>query len=449
MSASTFPATSADVFTLRPDPVDPLPSLRGPILAGSLVIGLAFGGFLAWGFGASLDSASLAGGTVIVDTKRKTVSHLEGGILHELLVKEGDVVKAGQPLVLLDDTRPRTELSQLTAQMVAFEARVARLRAEQRDAPVIDFPPALRSATDPFTADVMETERRLFERRRESKEGRIDVQRKRIDEFSAEAEAAAARSAAARRQQALFEEQIGSIRSLVDKGFATRSQLSELETRASAVVGDAGEYDANRARAEQAKAGAELEIIGIETEWQSEVARELQDNRLQLQAFRDKIEQASDVLGRVQVRAPQDGVVADIQMRTVGSVVAPGQPILDIVPENEKMMVEAMVDPRDIDMVKPGQAVQVRLTSYAYTKVPPIDGTLTYVAADRTVDEASRSSYYVVRAEISEDALAALPKVTLYPGMPAELTIRNSSRKAIDYLLSPLTESLGKAFKEE
>ncbi|WP_181704526.1 HlyD family type I secretion periplasmic adaptor subunit [Chthonobacter rhizosphaerae] len=436
-------------WTLQADPSDPLPSLKGPILAGSLVIAVAFGGFLAWGYGASLDSAAIAGGTVIVDTKRKTVSHLEGGILHSLLVKEGDVVKAGQPLVLLDDTRPRTELNQLKAQAIGLEARAARLRAEQRDDPAIAFPPELLTSAEPFVIDVLETERRLFARRKETKAGRIDIQRKRIEEFAAEAAAASAQTDASRRQKVLYEEQIASIQGLVDKGYATRAQLADLQTSYSAIVGDEGEHAAKRAQAEQARAGAELEIIGIETEWQSEVARELQDTQIQIQSVRDKMEQASEVLGRVQVRAPQDGIVADIQTRTPGGVVVAGQPILDIVPENEQLMVEAMIDPRDIDTVKPGQEVRVRLTAYTYGKVPPLDGTLTYVAADRTVDQQSRSSYFVVRATISEASLEQLPKVRLYPGMPAELQIKNQPRRAIDYLLSPITESFSKAFREE
>ncbi|MDJ1159987.1 HlyD family type I secretion periplasmic adaptor subunit [Chelatococcus sp. SYSU_G07232] len=425
------------------------PSLRTPVVAGLTAILLGLGGFMGWAFSAQLDSAAVATATVIVDSKRKTVSHLEGGILKTLLVQEGDVVRAGQPVIRLDDTRARAELAQLEARRIGLEARLVRLHAEQARAAELVFPPALLSSTNPIVAEVIKAERKLFAARREMLERKLEIQRKTIEQQDAELAASRAQTEANNRQAALLDRELKAIATLVDKGYAPRPRLTELQTRESELAGRAGELTARRTKAEQAKAAAELEILSLQTDMQQQVAADLQTAQLDLADTLERITSASDVLKRVEVVSPQDGIITDIRMRTPGGVVAPGQAILDIVPEQERLVVEAKIGLRDVDSVRVGAPVQVRLTAYNNRTQPPLAGRLTYLSADQQVDERNGAAFFVARAEILPESLAANPSVKLYPGMPAELLVINKPRRAIDYLVAPIAESFNRAFREE
>jgi HlyD family secretion protein len=424
------------------------PSLRGNVIAGSLTILIAFGGFLTWGYTVQLDSAAVASGSVVVDTRRKTISHLEGGILKQLLVTEGQAVKLGQPLVKLENTRAGADLRQLQSRRVGLVARLARLNAEQESAASISFPPEM-DMSDPYVQEIQRNETLLFERRRETFERTVDVQRKQIDVYEADAGAAAAQIKAIGDQRALISTQIEGMQKLVDKGYATQTQLVELQGRLSVLTGDSGQYAGTKARADQAKAGSELEISKTQTAWQSDIADAMQAAQIELNGLDDGISAAADIFRRVDIVAPEAGVVANIQITTPGGVVGAGQPIMDIIPENDARIVEARMDPRDIDSARLGASVQVRLPSYNMRQTAPLPGTLSYIAADKTVDERTNASYYIVRATVSDETLAKTPGIELYPGMPADLLILNRPRLAMDYILSPLTDSLSRAFHEE
>ncbi|WEK49215.1 MAG: HlyD family type I secretion periplasmic adaptor subunit [Candidatus Kaistia colombiensis] len=425
------------------------PSLRTPILAGVLAILVGFGGFAGWAYSANLDSAAVATGSVIVDTKRKTVSHFEGGILKQLLVREGDLVEVGQPLILLDDTRARSELQQLTARRFALTAKLARLRSEQADIDKVDFPQELLNSTDPAARDAVEAERRFFLTRIAAKAGRLDVLRKAVEQHEAEAQALIAQIEATRRQSELLQEQRDTIAGLVAKGLSKRSQLLEIDSRASQLVGNSGELLANKAKAEQAKAGAKLELLALTSDWLQQVAGEIATTRGELADVDEKIVASRDVLRRLEVRSPEAGVIVNSQVRTIGAAISAGAPLMDIVPENEPLIIEAHVSPTDIDSIRVGAPVRIRLTAYNQRSQAPLEGRLTYVAADHEVDERTNAAYFVTRAEVLPDSLASAPDVKLYPGMPADVLIINKPRRAIDYLLSPITDSLNAAFHEE
>ncbi|QFU18145.1 HlyD family type I secretion periplasmic adaptor subunit [Microvirga thermotolerans] len=425
------------------------PSLRTPVIAGALTVVLGLGGFVGWAFAARLDSAAVANATVIVDSKRKTVSHLEGGILKTLLVQEGDPVQAGQPLLKLDDTRARAELEQLRAKRIGLEARLVRLRAEQAREADLAFPEALKASPSPIAAEVMKAERNVFASRREMFGRKIDIQRKTVEQQTAELAAINAQAVANARQAELLSRELNAVATLVEKGYAPRPRLTELQTRESELTGRAAELVARKAKAEQAKAAAELEIVSIENDFQQQVAADLQAAQLELAETVERMSAADDVLRRIEVVSPQSGIVTNIRMRTPGGVISPGQPILDIVPEHEPLIIEAKVGLRDIDSVHVGAPVQVRLTAYNNRSTPPLAGTLTYLSADQQIDERNESAFYVVRAAIAPESLASNPAVKLYPGMPAEILILNKPRRAIDYLLAPITESFNRAFREE
>jgi len=430
------------------EPEERMPSLRNLVLAGVGSIAIGFGAFGAWAMTARLDNAAVATGTVVVDSKRKTVSHLEGGILKMLLKLEGDRVTKDEPLLRLEDARARAELQQLHGKRVGLEAKLARLRAEQNNAKEIEFPDSLEMAGTPISNVVITAERKLFQARMQVYEGRISIQKRVIEQHQAETEALQAQIEATQFQRSLMDEEVRTVADLYEKRYAKRTQLVELQTKQSELAGRAGEAAARKAKAEQAVAGANLEIISISLERQGEVAKELQDSQLLLSEVVERIVQAEDVLRRLVVLSPQEGIVANIRMRTAGSAIAAGEPILDIVPEREPLIVEAKIDPRDIDSVKLGAETRIRLTAFNARLMPPLLAKVTYVAADQLVDEKTGVPYFIVRAEITPESLAE-NKITLHAGLAAEVLIVNGSRRAVDYLLQPFTESFNRAFREK
>lgn len=423
--------------------------LRGVVLAGLTTILVAFGGFFGWAFSTELSSASVASGTIVVDSKRKTVSHFEGGILDRLLVQEGDRVTLGQPLVKLADTRARSDLEALQSRRLGLIAKLARLRAEQTEAAQIDFPDELMGTAETAADDAVKAETNFFDRRREAKAGRLEVQGKTIEEYSERAKSLAEQIRATDRQIELITEQRTAIATLVAKEFAQRSKLIEIDAKLSELAASRGELAGNKAQAEKAEAGAELGLTGIENEFQSEIAGEITTARLELADVGQRLVSAKDVLSRLEIRSPQTGIVTNIQLRTPGSAVSAGQPLLDIVPEDEPLLVEMHVGTRDIDSIGIGSKTQIRLTAYNQRSHLPLDGEISYVAADQSVDDKSNVSYYVARARIAPASLTANPDIRLYPGMPAEVLIVHKPRSAIDYMVSPIAESLNRAFRED
>jgi HlyD family secretion protein len=456
-----LPSHANDVTTIEPPEVQHSwmhqvendghrdPSYRGPVLAGLTTILLGLGSMTAWAYSAHLDSAAIATATVVVDSKRKTISHLEGGILKMLLAREGEVVKAGQPLLRLDNTRAKAELDQLQARRIGLEARLVRLRAEQAGLSELTFPSELLAFSSPVTEEIIRAERKFFTARRDMFDRKVEIHQKTIEQQIAELAAVVSQTSANTRQMELNDRELKAIATLVEKGYAPRPRLTEMQTRESQLLGTAGELASRKAKAEQAKAAAELEILSLGTDLQQQVASEIQTAQLELADTVERITAATDVLKRVEVLSPENGVVMNIRSHTPGSVITAGQPILDIVPENEPLLVEAKVQLRDVDSARIGAPVQIRLTAYNNRTTPPLAGKLVYLSADQQMDDRTNNPYYIARAEILPESMTANPSTVLYPGMPAEVLILNRSRRAVDYLLGPLTESFDRAFREE
>ena len=423
--------------------------LRRLVIAGIATILVSFGGFFAWAFSTELSSATVANGTVIVNSKRKTISHFEGGVMSRLLVQEGDKVSAGQPLIELEDTRARSSLRSLQIRRIGLIAKLARLKAEQTDAPRISFPHDFGNARDAAIDDAVMAETMFFEKRRETQGGRIEVQKKTIEEHLEQAKSLGIQIQATDQQIDLINEQRTAIATLVKKGVFPRTQLIEIESRLSELARERSELVGDKARAEKAGAGAQLALTGIESEFQSTIAGEITTARVELADVEEQITASKDVLRRLEIRSPQDGIISNILLRTPGSAVTPGQPLLEIVPENEPLLVEMRVNPRDIDSIAVGSQTQIRLTAFNQRSRLPMEGTITYVAADQSVDEKANSAFFVARAKLDPASLKANPDVRLYPGMPAEVLIIHASRRAIDYITSPVLESFNRAFRED
>jgi HlyD family secretion protein len=429
---------------------DAEPSLRGTVVAGTCAIVAFFGGLLGWSLFAQLDSAVIAAGTLVVDSHRKTVQHLEGGILRELLVREGQVVKAGQPVALLDPTQADAQLGQLTSQLVAAQARIARLRAEQDGARTLAFPPELAGDTNnPVVVETLAVQRRLFAARWRAYDSATAVLQKRVAQYREDIAGNEAQLAATTRRLALLEEELGNVKHLLARGYERRPRLLELERAVAELKGQHGEFKGAVARARQAIAGAELEIVNLGDTRLADIGRELQEASVLEADLTDRIRAARDVRQRREVVSPQDGVVTDIRLVTPGGVIGPGQPLMDIVPVDDELIVEARVRPSDMDVVRSGLPAQVRLLSYSRTTSPAIDGKVTYVSADMLTDPRTGERYFTARANLSRESLAQWPEIRMNPGMPAEVIIVTGERRAIDYFTSPISDRMRRSFREQ
>jgi HlyD family secretion protein len=430
--------------------LDAEPSLRPTVTAGIAIVVAMLCAFFGWSLYARLDSASLSQGTLVVDSHRKTVQHLEGGILRELLVREGEVVKSGQTVALLDTTQADSQLGQITSQLVAAQARIARLRAEQEGSLVLEFPSELTAQrNDPVVVETISTQQKLFQARWRAYESSEAVLQKRIDQLQEEIASNQSQLTAVTRRLALMEEERANVAQLLEKGFERRPRLLELDRNVADLKGRQGELRGAIARSKQAIGGAQLEIVNLGDTRLAEIAKELQEARAQEADLNDRIRAARDVRQRREVVSPQDGVVTDIRLVTPGGVIGPGQPLMDIVPVDDELIVETRVQPKDIDSVRGGLPARVRLTSYTRTLAPTVEATITYVAADMMTDQRTGDHYFTARARLSRESLAEWPEVRLYPGMPAEVMIVTGERRAIDYLVSPLFDRMRRAFHEK
>lgn len=437
-----FPEDGQD--SLRPA------SLRRLALAGAATMVLGFGGLGGWAAVAKLESAVPASGTLVVQSKRKTVSLLDSGILRELLVAEGERVSAGQVLLRLDDGQARAAVKQARARLIGAQARIARLAAELGEQEGFEIPEALREAAgDETVAPLLAAEAALFDARRASFEGAVAVQQRRIAQLEQQIAAFRAQGAAHASRLSLLRQELRGVNELLARGFATRTRALELQRAEAQLVGEIGELDARAAEAGQAIAQAEHEMLNLRTTRRNEAAREMQEAVALVAEGQARLAAAEDILGRTVVVAPEPGVVTDLRFFTAGSSIIAGQPVLDIVPADDALLVEAAVNPADVERLAPGARVNVRLIGFSHRRVPPLPGHLVYVGADRQVN-ARGDTFFLLRATLDEGALAALPReITLAPGMPADVLVIGAERTALDYVLSPILDSVRRAMREE
>ena len=418
---------------------------------GIVIIVLFFGGLGAWAALAPLHSAAIAQGEVVVESSRQTVQHKEGGIIQKILVKNGDRVEAGEVLVRLDATQERARLDLLKARYHTSLAREARLVAEMSDRSEIDFPKDLLAARDayPSVREMIQTQRELFGERRTSLEGEIDVLKQRIDQHKEEISGLRAQIGSIGEQTQLIDQETQSVARLVDKGLERKPRLLALQRRQAELKGQRGDLLSRIARAKASISEAEARIIQIRNRRREEVVTQLRETRDTLFEVQERLHAQHDVLDRTKIQAPVSGTVVDLQYHTAGGVISPGSKVTDIVPNQERMMVEARVQPSDIDVVRAGLAATVRFTAYSQRTTPSVQGTVTQVSADRLVDEKSGNAYYKARIELDPSTVENLKNVDLYPGMPADVMIRTGERTALDYILSPITDTLARSMREQ
>jgi HlyD family secretion protein len=445
-------APGLDLAAILPAPPgSPFRRMRLLAISAFALIGVFVVGFGVWATRAPLESAAIAGGAIEAESSRKIIQHLEGGIVDRILVKDGDVVTPGQTLVRLDDTRPRAALQVLQGQLWDAQAREARLLAERDGHTSIQYPEALlgAAANNRAVSDILAGQNKIFDTRRRLQDSRIDVIQQRKAQTEREIEGLRFQEGAAAKRATIIKEELAAIQPLVTKGLQTRPRLLQLEREQAEIDGRRGDTLAQVARAEQAVGEAEAQILKLQSDLHSEIAQTLRDTQSHIFQLLERFQAANDVLARTEIRALEAGTVTNLRIHTPGGVIAAGEPLMDLVPRQDRLIVQAQVKPDDIDLVRPGLRALVRLLPYKQRRVPPVEGVLTYVSADRQVDKLTEQAYYVARIQLDEAALRQLPEVEIMPGMPVEVLIKTGEFTVAHYVMRPVLDSFNRAFREK
>lgn len=419
---------------------------------GYLMIIVVFGFFGAWSVLAPLGSAALAPGTITVEGYRKTVQHLEGGIVKAISVRDGDTVTKGQILLELEDTSSRAQLQTLRGQLFSALAREARLIAERDGKSKVTYPELImQTTTDVRAQEAMRLQDQSFTVRQHSRNGEIGILQEQRHQLAAKIEGIRAQKNSRNNLAASLNKELVDFRAMLKEGYVEKQKVTELERRLAEAQGDEGDFTANIATAQTQISEIALKILQIEKEFQREVVDELSKAQAELSELREKTQWLSDTVTRTIIKAPEAGMVLGLTVHTLGAVIPPGGHLLDIVPQQEKLIVEAQVSPLDIDRVHIGQSTEIRFSAFKSAKTPKINGHLLALSADRLTDDKNQISYYLARVEVDSEGLQELADkgLILLPGMPAEVLINTGDRTFFEYLMQPLSNIFARSLIED
>jgi len=418
--------------------------------AGFALILMAFGVCGFWAAWAPLDSAAVAQGQIEVDSRRKPIQHLEGGITKEILVKEAQVVQKDDVLFRLEPTQARANSDMLRKQLDAALAQEARLIAELDGRMAISFPAEiLNRRMIPETAAAMEDEERQFEERRQSIETQNRILEARIGQIAQDISGRDRQRVAFVAQIDSITTQIASVGALVEKGWYPRNRVLEQEREKARLVGELGRAAADIARSEKQRDETQTQIDQIRQKFREDTAAALVDVRGRLSDLREKSAIARDVLTRIDIRAPMTAIVQNLRVNGTGAVVKPGDTIAELVPLAEELVVAAQVSPLDIDSVAAGQKAQIRFGSLPRRTTPTVFGRVESVSADALLNDNTKQSYYLARVVMPRGNLPPAVGAKLTPGMPADVLIVTGERSMLSYLVEPLANMLWKGMREE
>ncbi|HLG87239.1 MAG TPA: HlyD family type I secretion periplasmic adaptor subunit [Alphaproteobacteria bacterium] len=421
---------------------------RRPIRVGTIIIAVTFLGFGLWAAIAPIGSAAIAPGVISVESGRQTIQHFEGGIVKRILVTEGSRVKAGDVLIELDGTRSQAELGLVLGQLYLAEATRARLVAERDGLAEPDFPLELKQhAEDPEVADLMTGQKNLFNARLAVIKGQESILQQQIAQYQKQIEGYRSIEESKLSQLKLVKTELNDLSSLLDQGYVTKSRVLALQRDAAQLDGDRGQALAEISRAEQGIGEANRQILQLERQHQEDVSKDLRQVEGQLDDLQQRRIAAADVVSRLEIRAPIDGTVANLNIHTVGGVISPSTILMEIVPDKDKLVVEAELNPRDIDTVKVGDQVALRIATADSRLTPVIYGMLDEISDDRVMTQQGRGAYRV-KISIPPEQAARLGDQKLHVGMPVEALITRGSTTALHYALKPLLDSLSRSFRE-
>ena len=431
--------------------VDPRGAIRKLNRIGLALVVVLVGGVGGWAATSQLSGAVIAPGTVVVESNVKKVQHPTGGVVGEIFVKEGGEVEVGQVVLRLDDTVTKATLGVVRSQLDELMARQARLLAERDDAEAVTFPEEL-TRRDAAVATALAGEARLFESRRTARTGQRAQLRERVAQTNEEIRGLSAQQAAKESEIELIGKELIGVTDLYQKNLVSISRFTQLQRDQTRLLGERGQLIADSARARGKISETELQIIQLDQDFRTEVLKDLRDAQGKIAELKERVTAADDQLKRVELRAPQSGVVHQLSVHTVGGVIGNGETIMQIVPRADELVVEAKVAPQDIDQVTLGTHVTVRIMAGNQRTAPELTGVITRVSADLTREQQQSSqpppAYYTVRIALPADQVTRLKDIRLVPGMPAEAFIQTHDRTPLQFLLKPLQEQIARTFRE-
>lgn len=435
------------------NPID-LPQAPGGqqvIRVGLIILIVFVGGFLLWGSLFPIESAAVASGRIMIESNRKTIQHLEEGIVQQIFVHEGQQVQAGQKLIQLDQTQALANLEIYQGEVNVLLARKAWLTAARDKKDKVVFPERLleQAKTDPNVKNMMETAVNLFNSYNETLNDGIKTLNNRIDQSKSEIESLKAQVISDQDQLKLLNEELDAWNKLEEAAYIDKPKVLALKREIARLDGDKAQQTALIARAEQKITESQLDIINLINLKESDVLKELDDTEYNLIGNLEKETETKDILKRSVIVSPIEGTVLNLKVHTIGGVVAPHEPLMDIVPSEENVIVEARVSPQDIMVVRPGMIAKIRLTAYKQRHTPTLDGKVITISGDSLTDEKTNETYYLARLSIDQKQLSEFAnQVQLFPGMPVQVLIIVDKRTPLQYLLKPVTDSFSKAFHE-
>ena len=426
--------------------------VRSALIGGMAVVALlVFGGGL-WAGTAALSGAVLASGTVVVESSVKKVQHATGGTVGKIFVDDGDKVVQGALLIKLDETIVRANLQIITKQLDEIAVRRMRLKAEQEGAEKLIVPPALEDRTsEPEIAALLTAERKLFESRRDARQGQQAQLRERIIQLRQEADGLAAQQWAKGREIDLNGKELESADKLWERNLIPIAKFTALQREAARLEGERAQLRSQHAQTKGRIAEIELQIIQLDQDLRSEVMKDLREATAKEAELVERRVAAEDQVRHIEIRAPLAGTVDQLAAHTVGGVIGQGETLMLIVPENDALVIEAKIPPQDIDNVREGQLAFVRFTAFDQRTTPEFEAKVTRVSADLTTDQRTGTSYFVARLALSTETTVSGKRIdlSLVPGMPAEIHIRTGERTAMSYFLKPLSDQFARAFTEQ
>lgn len=427
----------------------PPQSDRGFQLIGSILFLVVFVGFGGWSALAPLGSAAPAPGMLVVESQRQVIQHLEGGILEMLFVRQGDRVDVGQVLAKLDVTQVRAQLDVAESQLRSTEAQVARLQTERAGSDVIDWPPELLRSLNPRVTDLMDEQQFLFEKRSRALEGELSILERRIVQLTSRIDGL--KSTKATREELLqsFQDEYATLSKLLVEGFVDEMRVRDLERRIVEVRGEIQTIQSDMKSAEIQIGETELQIIQRRSVFDADVQTQLAELQARRVELEEQVRVAEDRLQRSEIRAPAEGVVLTIEVTTEGGVIPAGQPFITLVPNEDELIIEAQVNPVDVDRVGLGQTAEVQFSSFDANAMPKIFAEVVSVSADALADRNTGVSYYLAKLNIPDDELPKLSGYDLVPGMPVNVLIQTGERTLWQYLTKPLTQGMSKALIED
>ena len=432
------------------DPLEPEGEIGATTKLGAWVLLGGFAGFIVWAIWAPLDEGVPAQGTVMVDTKRKTIQHLTGGLIDKVLVREGQVVQAGEVLIKLNEAQAKAEFESARQRYLSLRATEDRLLSEQNGSLRIIFhPDVLAGKEDPQLSQHLHSQEQLLNSRRLALKSELAAIGEAIQAQQEAAKGFTGQLLSRQQQLTYLQEERTGLRDLVKEGYAPRNKLLEIERLVADVEATTSDLQSKLAMAKRSAAELSLRRLQREQEFRKEVDTQLAEVRREVSADEERFKATRDALARTEIKAPVSGAVVGIATQTIGGVIPQGARIMDVVPTDEPLMLEAQIPPHLIDRVRVGQLADIRFSNFSLTPQLVIEGQLASVSADLLSDSEGKISYYLARVAVTPDGLKALGGHHLQPGMPVEIVIKTGERSLLAYLLHPLTRRLAQSMKEE